>query len=184
MAVKQPPNFGEYKAHMVGLGLRTQTESGLEKNLVSSAKILQVDGCNGPIGNGHQRALVSADASGTQADVFDQSRAIAEATHISHAKHFIAQDRNSTEEIFDGLLRSEADGQSADTEAGERGAHVEAQVAEHSENAPHKNHGFEDSLAQEHERARTRMSARQGAIAHAMQGPLHDAPQNPGCADN
>src|SRR6202034_2054865 len=135
VAVKQPPNFGEYKAHMVGLGLRTQTESGLEKNLVSSAKILQVDGCNGPIRNGHQRALLSADASGTQADVFDQSRAIAEATHISHAKHFIAQDRNSTEEIFDGLLRSEADGQSADTEAGERGAHVEAQVAEHSENA-------------------------------------------------
>ena len=72
---------------------------------------------------------------------------IAEAANITHAKNFVAEHRNATEEILDSFLCTEADRQTTNPESGERRAHVEAQVAEHSENAHHKNQRLDDALA-------------------------------------
>ena len=174
VAVKQAADFSQHEAHMVGLGLRAQPKIRLEKNLVAAAEVLEVDGRHGPVGNRHQRSLLGADAGGTQADIFDHAGTIAEAANIADAEHFVAENGNATEKILDGFLRAEADRQAANAEPGERGAHVEAQVAEHGQNAHHKNHRLEDALAQQHERSCAGVAAGQGAIAHAVQRPSHD----------
>ena len=135
VAVEQAADFREHEADMVRLALGAQAESCLEKNLVAAAEVLQIDRRHGAVGNRQQSPLFGANACGAQADVFDDSGAIAEAADIADAKHFVAEHGDAAEKILDGLLRAEADGQAADAESGERGAHVEAQAAEHRENA-------------------------------------------------
>ena len=81
-------------------------------------------------------------------------------------------------------LRAEADGQTADAEAGERGAHVESQGAEYRQNSGNENHRLDDAFAEQHERSCAGVSAGEGAIAHAAQRPAHCAPDDPGGADD
>ena len=53
-----------------------------------------------------------------------------------------------------------------DAKAGERSAHVEAQVAENSEDAEAKDYRLEDALTQQHERSRASVTTSQRTIAH------------------
>ena len=141
----------------------------LEKNFVAATQVLQVNCRDGAVGDGQKSPLLGADASGAQADVFDHAGAIAETANIAHTKHFVAEHGDAAEEISNGLLCAEADGNAANTEAGERCAHVEAEVSQDCESTDAENECFDDALAEQHERTGTGVSAGQGAIAHAAQ---------------
>src|SRR5580765_5382938 len=130
---------------MIRLALRAQAERRLEKNLVAAAEILKIDCCHGPVGNCQQSPVLGADASGAQSDVFDDSGAVAEAAGIPDTKYFVAEHGDTSEKIGNGLLRTEADGNAADTESGERGAHVEAQAAEDRECSGDKNNCLQEA---------------------------------------
>ena len=72
----------------------------------------------------------------------------------------------------------------ADTESGERGAHVEAEAAEHRQNTDTENKRFDDALTEQHERSGAGVSAGEGTVAHAAQRPAHNPPENPRDTDD
>src|ERR1700739_1036410 len=146
MAVKQAPGFGQHEADMIGLAVRPQTKIRLEKNLLAASKVLNINRGYGPIRYCNQSTFIGADACGSQADVFDRARAVAEAAHVAHANYFIAEYGTSPEQIRNRLLRTETDGKTADAKSGQRRAHVESEVAEHGERARYKHCNLENSL--------------------------------------
>src|SRR5580692_2040721 len=184
MAVEQTPDFCQHEANMVCFTLGPQAELGLKKNLVAAAEVFEVNRRHGAVGDGDQSALIGADASGTQADVFDYSGAIAEAANVAHAKHFVTENGNAAEKIGNGLLGDEANGQASNAEAGKKSAHVEAEGTKDRESAEAENYRFEDALGQQHERSGTGVTMSQSAIAHAAQQPAHHAPSDPRHADD
>src|SRR5207245_1083770 len=131
-----------------------------------------------------QSAFLSANARGTQANILDGAGAIAECADVAHADDFVSQHGDAAEKILDRLLRSETDGEAADTQPGERSAHVEAQGAEHGQHGDHENDRFQNPLAQQHERSGTDVAACECASSDAAQGPSNHAPQNPVGADD
>jgi len=70
---------------------------------------------------------------------------------VADADDFVAEQRDSTEEIFDRLLRAEADREAADADPGERGSQVESESAQQGESSENHHHRFDHAPPQKHE---------------------------------
>src|ERR1700722_1966635 len=100
-------------AKLFSRSIQMQSQHSLEKDLVAPAQILNINSRNRAVGDRQQRSLFGSHTRGSQPDILDRPRAVAEFANISHPNHFIAQHRNAAKQIRDRLLRSEADRQSS-----------------------------------------------------------------------
>src|SRR5579871_470259 len=184
MAIQELADFGENESHMIRFALGTKSKGGLEEDFVTTAEILKVDRCHDTVGNRDECAFVRSNTSRAQSNIFHHAGAIAEAASITDTEYLISQHRDATEKVLDRLLSAETDGKAADAQSGQRCAHVESQIAEHCKNAEDEDDEFQDALAEQHERARTGVTASQCTTANAEQGPPDEAPDKPRHADD
>ncbi len=98
---------------------------------------------------------------------YDRPHPVAEAAGISDADDFVAENRNTAEEVLQRFLRGKSDGNTADAQSGERSAQVEAERAHYGENGQDDDRDFEHPLAQNHERFRAHAPGEDGSLPHA-----------------
>ncbi len=128
------------------------------------------------------RPLDGTNPGGTQADVLDRADPPVEVTGVAHANHLIAEQGDSTKEVFNRLLCAEADGQAPDAEAGQSSGEVEAKRAHHCEPGKQHHHDLKHALSQQYQRSRTRAAPGDRAVAqpfHAAREHAQSEPPDP-----
>src|SRR5579871_1413880 len=96
----------------------------MEQHLVASRKVLESHGRKLGVGNDDLRPVVGADARRAQPDILYRPDAVAKFAKIADVDRLVANDSHAAEQILNGLLRGQGDGDTADSEASENRAGV------------------------------------------------------------
>jgi hypothetical protein len=137
--------FVKNVTQMIGGKIVTEAEQLAKKNFVALAKIFQYGGCDCTVGDRDYRALLGTQFGGTKANVFYNAALIADAAGIADDQGLVGEDGNAAEQIFESFLSAEADGQTADAEAGESRGNIDAEPAEYNQRGEDKNYDLKNA---------------------------------------
>jgi hypothetical protein len=87
------------------------------------------EAADGAIGEGVEGAVAGAQDGGPEADVLDGTALAIDFADIAGADVVFEQEEDAGDGVFDERTSTEAEGEGADTEAGEDGGEVEAELA-------------------------------------------------------
>ena len=114
--------FGDEEIGIVGAGDgEVEEEAGVAAGDVGEA-------ADGAIGEGVEGAIAGAQDSGPEADVLDGAAPAIDFADIAGADVIFEQEEDAGEGVFDEGAGTEAEGETPDTEAGEDGGEVEAEL--------------------------------------------------------
>ena len=101
------------------------------------------------------------------------------AAEIADAHHAVGEDADSAEEILDGLLRGQSDGDAADAESGECRRKIEARKIQDAEQRRGGDDDLHHAMQQQGERERAAIFGGGDAAAHAARPHGYEIPQQP-----
>src|SRR5512135_1690194 len=103
---------------------------------------------NLPVGQAYQGAIERADAGGAQSHLNNRARDVAYFQRVSHAHRLIGNQRDAGDDVLEGLLRGQRDGDAADSESSERTGQVDSEVMEDEQQAGEQNEGVDQPAAE------------------------------------
>ena len=107
--------------NLIRLCVAAQIQGDVEQHLIAAREFSMVIDENIPLGTVTRVRSIAADAGGTYTDVFHRSCLVPKFAIVADRNRSVADDGDASEQILDGLLRRQSDGESADPEPGKNG---------------------------------------------------------------